>query len=156
MMAIDNEWLCALGRAVMYFSFVEIAVVSIINSLVPTNPSYLQQTTGGKKTAGAVAQDFRKHIGLLPEGSSRSELEKLATRFTAAVNRRNDMIHAMPASLGEETHLVRLTQDKFVVWSKITLAEAASEFEKLGDDLYVAHHNLQGCLPLRDSRQTGL
>jgi hypothetical protein len=53
------------------------------------------------------------------------------------------MLHAMPASLGEHTLLVRLTQDKFVVWSTAELLKAATEFEKLADDLDAAHFQIK-------------
>jgi hypothetical protein len=139
---IDEEWLGELGRAVLYFSFVETAVVAIISSLVPTDPRYMQKALDDRKTAGRVSKDFKKAIDSLPEGDRRSELNKLAARFGAAIHRRNDMLHAMPASLGEQTHLVRLTRDKFVVWSTAELRKASGEFEKLGDDLYAA--NLSG------------
>jgi hypothetical protein len=136
---IDDEWLRALGQAVLYFSFVETAVVAIISSLVPTAPSYMEKALDVRKTAGQVGNDFRTSIDNLPEGHLRFELEQLAIRFVVAVGRRNDMLHAMPASLGEHTHLVRLTRDKFVVWSTAELLKAATEFEKLADDLYAAH-----------------
>jgi hypothetical protein len=135
---IDDEWLRALGQAVLYFSFVETAVVAIISSLVPTAPSYMEKALDGRKTAGQVGNDFKTSIDNSPQGHLRFELEQLATRFVAAVGRRNDMLHAMPASLGEHTHLVRLTRDKFVVWSTAELLKAATEFEKLADDLYAA------------------
>jgi hypothetical protein len=124
---------------VLYFSFVETAVISMINSIVP---NYMQQALASKNPAGGVAKDFQKYIGKLPEGDGRSELEKLAARFVTAVERRNDLLHAMPASLGEYTHLVRLTQDRFVAWSTAALMQLATEFENLADDLYVAHHDL--------------
>ncbi|MEH2474506.1 hypothetical protein V1281_004311 [Nitrobacteraceae bacterium AZCC 2161] len=132
---------CALwgGRSVFYFSFVETAVVSIVNTLDPSTPSYMEKALGGKKTAGQVKDDLKKSIARLPEGSPRSELEQLAIRFAAAKDRRNDLLHAMPASFGEDAHLVRLTSDKYVVWSTPELLKAAAEFEKLADDLAVAH-----------------
>ncbi|WP_316204533.1 hypothetical protein [Bradyrhizobium sp. SZCCHNS3051] len=137
---IDDEWLRALGQAVLYFSFLETAVVAIISSLTPTDPSYMEKALDGRKTAGQVGKDLKTSIDKLPKGNRRSELEQLATRFVAAVDRRNDMLHAMPASLGgEHTHLVRLTRDKFVVWSTSELLRAANEFEKLADDLNAAH-----------------
>ena len=140
---IDDEWLRALGQAVLYFSFVETAVVAIISSLVPTAPSYMDKALDGRKTAGQVGKDFKTSVDTLPEGHGRSELEQLATRFAAAVGRRNDMLHAMPASLGEHTHLVRLTRDRFVAWSTAELLKAATEFEKLADDLYAAHFQIK-------------
>ncbi len=136
---IDDEWLRALGQAVLYFSFVETAVVAIISSLAPTAPSYMEKALDGRMTAGQVGKDFKKSVDTLPEGHRRSELEQLATRFAAVVGRRNDMLHAMPALLGEHTHLVRLTRDRFVAWSTAELQKAATEFEKLADDLYAAH-----------------
>ena len=136
---IDDEWLRALGRAVLYFSFVETAVVAIRSSLGPTAPSYMEKALDVRRTAGEVGKDFKTSIDKLPEGHLRFELEQLACRFVGAVSRRNDMLHAMPALLGEYTELVRLTRDKFVVWSTAELLKAAGEFEKLADDLNAAH-----------------
>ncbi|WP_425907601.1 hypothetical protein [Nitrobacter sp. TKz-YC02] len=138
---IDDEWLRALGRAVLYFSFVESAVVALLSSLAPTVPSYMEKSLGGKKTAGQVGNDFMTHVDGLAEGPCRSELKQLAIRFVAAVSRRNDMLHAAPVSLGDYTQLARLTRDRFVVWSTAELLRAATEFEKLADDFYVAHHH---------------
>jgi hypothetical protein len=140
---IDDEWLRALGQAVLYFSFVETAVVAIISSLVPTAPSYMGKALDGKKTAGEVRRDFKASIDKMPEGHLRFELVQLAIRFGVAVDRRNDMLHAMPASFGEHTHLVRLTRDKFVVWSTAELLKAATEFERLADDLDAAHFQIK-------------
>jgi hypothetical protein len=106
------------------------------------HPSYMQRVMDGKKTAGDVANDFDKHIGRVPEGDCHSELEELAKRFRAAVRQRNDIVHAMPSSMGEQTNLVRLTQTRFVVWSTISLADVATAFEKLADDLALAHFRL--------------
>lgn len=139
---IDDEWLRALGQAVLYFSFVETAAAAIISSLAPTAPSYMQKALDGKKRAGDVRRDFKASIDNLP-GLLRFELAQLPIRFGLAVDRRNDMLHAMPASLGEHTLLVRLTQDKFVVWSTAELLKAATEFEKLADDLDAAHFQIK-------------
>lgn len=81
---IDDDWLRALGRSVLYFSFVETAVVSIVNTLDPSIPSYMEKALEGKKTAGQVKDDLKKSIAILPEGPLRSELEQLAIRFAAA------------------------------------------------------------------------
>jgi hypothetical protein len=150
---IDDEWLRALGQAVLYFSFVETAVVAIISSLVPTAPSYMQKAV--KKTAGEVGKDFKKSIDTLPEGHLRSELEQLAIRFGGAISRRNDMLHTMPASFGEYTHLVRLTRDKFVVWSTAELLKTATEFEKLAYDLDAAHRLMRADFTIVDPCDEG-
>jgi hypothetical protein len=139
---IDDEWLRALGRSVFYFSFVETAVVSIINSLVPTTPSYFEQALDTKRTAGGVQRDFKDCVDGLPDGPMRLEFEQLAERFRVAVGRRNDLLHAIPASFGDYTHLVRLTRDKFIAWSLEEISDAAAEFEKLADDLNMAQHQL--------------
>jgi hypothetical protein len=76
---IDDEWLRALGQAVLYFSFVEAAVVAIIGSLVPTAPSYMEKALDGRKTTGQVGKDFKTSIDNLPEGHLRFELEQLVT-----------------------------------------------------------------------------
>lgn len=140
---IDDEWLRALGQAVLYFSFVETAAAAIISSLDPTAPSYMEKFLDGKKRARDVRGDFKAPINNLPEGHLRFELPQLAIRFGVAVDRRNDMLHAMPASLGEHTLLVRLTQDRYVVWSTAELLKAATEFEKLADDLDAAHFQIK-------------
>jgi hypothetical protein len=152
---IDDEWLRALGQAVLYFSFVETAVVAIISSLVPTAPSYMEKTLDVKKTAGQVGKDFKRSIDTLPEAHLRSELEQLAIRFSGAFSRRNDMLHAMPASFGEYTHLVRLTRNKFVVWSTAELLKAATEFEKLADDLDAAHRLMRADFTIVDPCDEG-
>jgi hypothetical protein len=134
---IDDEWLRLLGRAVLYFSFVETSVISIVSSMSPMVPSYMELAMNGKKTAGSVAKDFKRQAETLPEGPRRSQLEQLAIRFAEAVVHRNDMLHAMPFSLGDQAHLARLTREKFVVWSTTMLTQVATEFEKLADDLSI-------------------
>jgi hypothetical protein len=49
---IDDEWLRALGQAVLYFSFVETTAAAIISSLAPTAPSYMEKGLRRQKESG--------------------------------------------------------------------------------------------------------
>jgi hypothetical protein len=61
---------CWNHQAVLYFSFVETAVVSIISSLVPTAPTCFEKASYVRKTADEVRKDFKASIGRATEGTT--------------------------------------------------------------------------------------
>jgi hypothetical protein len=131
----DDAWLRAIGRAVLNFTLVEAFVVSFVNSL---QPGYFQETQEKPRTAGVIARDFTRLASASPNQSA--ELAALASRFAAAVVRRNDLMHAMPSTFSsDELILVRLTYEKFVVWSTSHVVGVATEFQDLAIDLISSH-----------------
>lgn len=129
----DPGYAAALGQAVYNFVYMEWIVVWIIEKLAP---GYLRQSPG-RKVSGRIAKDFKtaisdcSHIG--PE--TRALLSGIADRFTAAKDRRNQLIHAHPfTGEGGAQMLGRSEPTQSIAWDIPLVHQAAKQFEDLATE----------------------
>ena len=92
------------------------------------------------KTAGAMAKTFaQKIIAFGGDPSLKTELAELADRFSELVSRRNDLLHAHPATIRGEQRLHYWSVSRTFTWEPDDIVSFAHETEALankGNALY--------------------
>lgn len=112
--------LLALGRATYTFARLEWQVVWCMEKLTP---GYVRQL--GRKTAGNIADDFKKAVGVLTDPNLRAQLTPPADDFKRLVGERNGILHGKPGTASDGAQL--LFRDG-AAWTTTRLEDAADEF----------------------------
>jgi hypothetical protein len=125
----DPEYTALLGAAVYAFAYTEWMLMEILRSLEPD----ATHASLAELTSGQVAAQLRTAIEKLPQEEGR----EIGKRFAALVERRNDMIHAHPATAADGAQ--RLSRwaphkSRFALLSDAIVREFIADVEALSRD----------------------
>lgn len=115
---VDDAYLKAIGAAVYSFAILEWNAVYCGEKL---KPGYLRKVA--RKTAGCIAKDVTKFAPRIKDSDKRARY-RAAVEFTRLVGRRNNLVHANPATIGNEQRLYRRGK----AWQLCEINELADEF----------------------------
>ena len=116
----DDEYLTAIGRAVMWFARCEWGAVWCCERL---DPGYANRLV--RQAAGDIAADLSRNVLAIPDTLKRSVGQKASAEFIRLVKQRNALIHAKPctATGGEQ----RLFKNE--TWTTERVTQLSKEFE---------------------------
>jgi hypothetical protein len=125
----DPEYTALLGAAVYAFAYTEWLLMEILRRLEPDDT----QASLAVLTSGQVAGRLRSALERVPPEEER----EIGKRFASLVERRNDMIHAHPATAADGAQrLNRWAPHKARFWfvSDALLREFIADVEALNSD----------------------
>lgn len=131
--SVDATYLTALGRAAYCFAYMEWAAVYCGEKL---NSGYVG--TVAIKTAGEIARDIAGSVSLIPDTSKQARCRTAVNEFRRLVDRRNDLVHANPATVGSEQRLVR----HGAPWQPTEIDDLADDFAACAIELNDLHHHV--------------
>jgi len=131
---VEAAYLAVLGMATYCFAYMEWNAVYCGEKL---SPGYVN--TVAKKTAGDIARDVAGFAKLITNHHKRARYEAAADEFRRLVKRRNDLVHANPATVGNDQRLVR----HGTPWQPNEIDDLADEFTACSMELNeLFHHGL--------------
>ena len=116
---VDAAYLTALGTATYCFACVEWNAAYCGEKL---SPGYV--STISRKTAGEIADDLVRFADLVTDNGKRVRCQEAAREFKRLARRRNDLVHANPATVGGDQRLVR----KGTPWQPNNIDDLSDEF----------------------------
>ena len=137
---VGQQYVCALGRAVYNFAYLEVNVIMVMDRL---EPGYAH--VAGKKTAKQLANNFKAMTVRWGSGSgaAQQELATLAATFVELVRRRDQLFHAKPyTAAGGEQRLGYYGRHANADWPETDILAAARDFERAAieaNNLYYQH-----------------
>ncbi|MFK4047350.1 hypothetical protein ACI2KH_20555 [Roseomonas mucosa] len=130
---VDPAYLMSLGQAIYCFASLEWNAVYCGEKL---SPGYVY--TIAKKTAGKIANDLAGFADLIADNNKRSRYQAAVREFDRLVDRRNDLVHANPATIGCDQRLVR----KGTPWQPNDIDDLADEFTVCSIELNELFHHI--------------
>ena len=123
----NDAYVSLVGQAVYAFTYLEWQIVSIGEKIAP---GFVEKTS--KSTAGKISEKFEENL-LTFSGTPdlKIDLDVLIQDFKNVTGRRNDLIHAHPATVNGEQRLHRWTTTKTVSWNPEDVLTLIHEVEKL-------------------------
>ena len=108
-MSTDSDYLESLGRAIYRWAQMEWAVMYLIKEL---DPEGLTATRSANMTAGHVARQLRSALSdTKVSDSAHSEARAISMDYDELLLRRNDIVHAHPATIQGQQLLHRVQAD---------------------------------------------
>jgi hypothetical protein len=129
---VDVVYLKAIGMATYCFATMEWNAVYCGEKL---NPGYVN--TVATKTAGVIANDIVGFAQLITDPVTRARYQAAAADFARLVKRRNDLMHANPATVQNDQLLVR----NGTPWQPAEVDALADEFAGCSFELNELLHN---------------
>ena len=127
---VDDGYVALVGQAVYAFTYLEWQIVSIGQKIAP---GFVRDTA--KKTAGKIAEMLDDDLATFSgDVSLKANLQTILERFKAAVDRRNDLLHAHPATLNGQQRLHRWTPTRVFNWEPEEIVAFVHEIEALSGD----------------------
>jgi len=117
---VDGDYVASLGRAAYVFAVMEWNAVWCCELL---DDGYLNEL--GRKTAGAIAEDFARLAALHPDPGIRSELTDAAEAFRLLVRVRNLLLHGKPGTAPGGNQMLF---DRGRAWTPELIDAAADDF----------------------------
>lgn len=130
---VDAAYLAAIGMATYCFASMEWNAVYCGEKL---NPGYVN--TVARKTAGEIAGDVLGFAELITDQDKRARYEAATGEFRRLVKSRNDLMHANPATVGNEQRLVR----HGTPWQPNEIDDLADEFTACSIKLNELFHHV--------------
>jgi hypothetical protein len=136
---IDSEFrlmqptFSAIGMATYCFAQMEWNAVYCGDKL---DPGFVN--TVGTKTAGMIANDIIGFAHLIADHTKQTRYRAAADEFARLVRRRNDLMHANPATVGSDQRLVR----HGTVWQPNEIDDLADEFAACSIELNELYHHV--------------
>lgn len=128
---VDSAYVAAIGLATYCFARLEWDAVYCGEKL---SSGYIN--TVAKKTAGTIAQNITKFAYLIVDQNKRTRFQAATGQFVRLVERRNDLMHANPATVGGEQRLVR----HGTPWQLSEINDLADEFTACSMELNELYH----------------
>ncbi len=132
---VDDGYVALVGQAAFAFTYLEWQIISLGQKIAL---GFINDVS--HKTAGAMAKTFaEKIIAFGGDPSLKTELAELADRFSELVSRRNDLLHAHPATIRGEQRLHYWSVSRTFTWEPDDIVSFAHETEALaskGNALY--------------------
>ena len=116
---VDKAYLAAIGMAAYCFATMEWNAVYCGEKL---RPGFVNEIA--KKTAGEIANHVAGFAKFITDEDKRARYESAAVEFQRLVRRRNDLMHANPATVGSDQRLVR----QGTPWQTSEIDDLADEF----------------------------
>ena len=129
---VHAAYLAAIGMATYCFARLEWDAVYCGQKL---SPGYVK--TVAVKTAGMIAKDLTCFAKLITEPAKQARYQTAAGEFARLVKRRNDLMHATPATVGSDQRLVRHS----IPWQPNEIDDLADEFTACSMELNELHHH---------------
>lgn len=107
----DDTYLTLLGKAAYAVSYLEWTALGDLSGL-PGLPSELSLAKLAGKTTRQIADTFDRHATKVGDPASRHFVQAAATELRGISARRNDILHARPATIGGEQRLYRWMPNK--------------------------------------------
>ncbi|NPD69035.1 hypothetical protein HN018_13195 [Lichenicola cladoniae] len=101
-MPVDADYLAAIGMATYCFATMEWNAVYCGEKL---KPGYVNDVS--TKTAGVIANEILGFAPLVSGSIKQASYQAAVSELVALVKRRNDLMHANPATIGNDQRLVR-------------------------------------------------
>ncbi len=130
---VDAAYLEALGIATYCFARMEWDAVYCGEKL---SPGYM--ATVARKTAGTISHDIIGFATLITDPVKRARYQAAANQFDELVKRRNNLVHANPATVGGDQRLVR----HGTPWQANQIEDLADEFTACSMELNELHHHV--------------
>jgi hypothetical protein len=130
---VDKAYLTAIGRATYCFASMEWDAVYCGEKL---NPGYVGKVA--TKTAGMIAEDIVGFAQLITDQGKQARYQTAADAFKRLVKRRNDLVHANPATVGSGQRLVR----HGTPWQATEIDGLADDFAACSIELNDLHHHV--------------
>ena len=130
---VDEAYLAANGMATYCFTQMEWNAVYCGEKL---SPGFVY--TVGTKTAGRIAKDIIGFAHLITDQTKQARYRTAADEFERLVRRRNDLVHANPATVGSDQRLVR----HGTPWQPDDIDDLADEFAACSIELNDLYHNV--------------
>jgi hypothetical protein len=108
-MPTDSEYLEALGRAIYRWALMEWDIIYLAEELNPAGRTVHRSAT---MTSGLVAQQLRSALAASTMSASvLADAENISAAYDALIPRRNDIVHAHPATIDGLQRLHRVRGD---------------------------------------------
>ncbi len=131
--SVDAVYSTALGMATYCFAVMEWNAVYCGEKL---SPGYVN--TVARKTAGMIANDIVGFAPLITDPAKQARYRAAAVEFVRLVKRRNDLMHANPATVGSDQRLVR----NGTPWQPDEIDSLADEFTACSIELNELFHDV--------------
>ena len=131
--AVEGPYFTATGLAIYCFASMEWNAVYCGEKLKADYAS-----TVARKTAGKIADDIKGFAGLIADQGKRARYQAAADEFKRLVDRRNDLVHANPATVGSDQRLVR----HGTPWQPSEIDDLADEFMACSIELNELFHRV--------------
>ena len=130
---VDPAYVTAIGMATYCFATLEWNAVYCGEKL---SRGYVN--TVAKKTAGQIAQGVASFAQLITDPNKQIRFQVAANEFVRLVVRRNNLVHANPATVGGEQRLVR----HGTPWLPSEIDDLADEFIACSMELNELHRHV--------------
>jgi hypothetical protein len=130
---VDEAYLAAIGMATYCFARMEWDAVYCGERL---KPGFVY--TVATKTADMIAKDIIGFAHLITDQAKQARYRAAADEFERLVRRRNDLVHANPATIGSDQRLVR----HGTPWQPTDIDDLADEFTACSLELNELHHHV--------------
>lgn len=128
--SVDAAYLTAIGTATYCFARMEWDAVYCGEKL---SPGYVNMV--GRKTAGMIGRNIGGFARLIANHVTRARYRAAVDEFVRLVARRNDLVHANPATVGGDQRLVRHGNP----WQPHEIEDLADEFTACSLELNDLH-----------------
>jgi hypothetical protein len=130
---VDAAYLTAIGIATYCFALMEWNAVYCGQKL---SPGYV--STVARKTAGTIGRDISGFDQLVTDQVKQARYRAAAAEFVRLVDRRNDLVHANPATVGSDQRLVR----HGTPWQPNEIEDLADAFTACSMELNELYHHV--------------
>lgn len=141
--SVDEPYLSSLGLALFVFARLEWEAVYLVEIIYGRkhNPASITGYVGsvGAKTAGQIANDLTQAVAGMSDAKLKAAVEPHAVEFARLVRRRNDLMHANPATApnGDQRLFRHGSQ-----WTIPEVDDLADEFSACQIEMNDLHHKV--------------
>jgi hypothetical protein len=126
-MSASDEYLQAVGLAVWEYAGLEWNMVCVLRKIWPDYVSERYRLPQ-RPMASRVLKDWTATISCISDDQLRNEMSGLEAHIKTAIERRNDLFHATPATVNGEQILTRMTEQSSIHWTVEELRQLKDEF----------------------------
>jgi hypothetical protein len=103
----EDEYLVLIGQVAYMVSSLEWTILGDLPGLAQYLPTDLTTSALAGKSTGQIAGALSKSVGAIGDDDVRAYVELAGRLLGEAAETRNDMLHARPATIGEDQRLYR-------------------------------------------------